>query len=309
MMRLKQTNSKDDGKSMNIEIDEGDYRELLSSQFIVVTRCAERVDRVFPEWLTTEFDNFGRYQPRDLNLPTAVIKRPEGSNGFVDDPPITNLGMMNSQIIGRNMKMNGMWPISAIYVSPSLRCIETAQAIIRGTGASEKEVEISIEPNLFDYLGWYEKLPSFLPSNILKAAGNQVNGKNKPSHELEKFVGKETFPEFYSRIDKAISEISRKPNRMMFVVHATVMDAIIKSLKQSDGKKIGEHNFHHLGSHYPFNSTFTLARKEEKWSYVHDPIPALSYLGTSNRVNSRFIERTTKPKRSGAHQSAELSKN
>lgn len=32
------------------------------------------------------------YIPNDLNLPSFVLKRPNGIDGYKDDPPITEMG-------------------------------------------------------------------------------------------------------------------------------------------------------------------------------------------------------------------------
>uniref|UniRef100_A0A914ZYG9 Uncharacterized protein n=1 Tax=Parascaris univalens TaxID=6257 RepID=A0A914ZYG9_PARUN len=59
---------------------------------IVIIRSAERVDRVFPEWLRENFTDAEEYIPNDLNLPSFVLKRPNGIDGYKDDPPITEMG-------------------------------------------------------------------------------------------------------------------------------------------------------------------------------------------------------------------------
>lgn len=136
-------------------------------------RNGERVDRVFPDWLQVNINDAGEYIPNDLNLPPFLYERPEGSSGYFNDAPLTEIGTATCQIIGRSLKFSPLWPITRIYCSPALRSVQSASEI--GKGLCES-IEICVEPALFDvsefsiktnfviffqYLGWYDTMPRY----------------------------------------------------------------------------------------------------------------------------------------------------
>jgi len=293
---------KSKGNKKEAKLRPPNLTQLLSKRCIVLTRTAERVDRAFPEWLTMGFNEGGEYKPYDSNLPAAVLKRPEGRNAYIDDSPLTELGIKNSQELGALLSSSGIWPVDTIYVSPSFRSIQTASSIVRG--AKDDSIKIRVEPALFDYMGWHEKIPQFLTPEFFAGVGQPIDLSYKPLKTVEQmqvFIKQESLEMFYNRIAKVVLRLSRAtddpaPKRILFVLHATCMDAAVKAFKNSSGEQVTESDFLHMGSYYPYSSTLTLAQDGDKWSYVHDPIPALPYRGITNHVNNRFIARTTLPR-------------
>ncbi|KAH7727946.1 ubiquitin associated and SH3 domain-containing protein B [Aphelenchoides avenae] len=271
---------------------------LAGKKLVMLVRNAERVDRVFPEWLTVNVDECGRYCPNDLNLPPRMFARPEGPNGYVDDTPITELGRLTGQMLGRSVRVGNTWPIHRIYCSPALRCVQTAAAIVQ---EGWEAANIFVEPALFDFLGWYKKFPSLLSVADLCRLGFPIATNYKPIlavDELKARVDQETIEALYARVAKSLDRLTNtnEAGRILIVTHATVIDAGIKALKGSKPSLVTQADLYHMGTHYPYCSNVALANNRQEWSHVHDPIPPFTYLGVSNRVNAKFVERTTKPR-------------
>ncbi|KAL1284378.1 Ubiquitin-associated and SH3 domain-containing protein [Trichinella pseudospiralis] len=58
---------------------------------VILLRNAERMDRIFPEWVDMAFNEQGKYRPYDLNQPLQI---PFRSGDYLDyryDSPITEL--------------------------------------------------------------------------------------------------------------------------------------------------------------------------------------------------------------------------
>uniref|UniRef100_A0A1I7ZY35 Protein UBASH3A-like protein n=1 Tax=Steinernema glaseri TaxID=37863 RepID=A0A1I7ZY35_9BILA len=274
------------------------FTSLQNRKVVILVRTAERVDRVFPEWIRNNFTDNGEYYPDDLNLPALMFKRPEGPRGYADDPPITEIGSLNAEMIGKSIRRNNVWPLAKIYCSPALRCVQTANSIVKGIG---RPIEICVEPALFDWGYWYKNMPWLLSIEEHFRCGSMVSNKYKPIttvNEIAKCVGSETIEDFYSRVRAAVERITMTPSadRILIVAHATVLDAAVKGLQRCSPRLIEEKDMLHIGTQYPYACSVTLAQSSTNWNFVHDVISEMSYLGISNRINAKFVNRTTKTK-------------
>lgn len=61
-------------------------------------------------------------------------------------------------------------PFDKVLVSPALRCIQTASAIVR---RFKSDVSLCVEPGLFDWMRWYDILPK-LVERVFKACWERV---------------------------------------------------------------------------------------------------------------------------------------
>ncbi|OUC45414.1 phosphoglycerate mutase family protein, partial [Trichinella nativa] len=121
-----------------------------TGRIIFLARHGEQMNNVFPNWVHETFSNFGLYKPTDLNMPLSLVPRQNGPVDFLDDPPLTEMGYVTSQMIGRGAKLSNV-RFDAIYCSPALRCIHSAHGILKAFPKSE--MQIRIEPGLFEYMG------------------------------------------------------------------------------------------------------------------------------------------------------------
>ncbi|OUC41671.1 hypothetical protein D917_10755, partial [Trichinella nativa] len=106
------------GPSMSKELEDELVQKMAMSKFqqlekvkltgrrVILIRNAERVDRIFPDWMNMAFDANGKYQPYDLNQPLSLPNRTGSFHQFRYDAPITELGCVVSMMIGRALKFN-----------------------------------------------------------------------------------------------------------------------------------------------------------------------------------------------------------
>lgn len=90
----------------------------------------------------------------DLNQPVKIVDR--FPDAYTRDLPLTQVGTVSSQLIGRGMLLKSAG-IHTVYSSPALRCIQTASSII-GNMNMKKIPKILVEPGLVEPLGFYWKV-------------------------------------------------------------------------------------------------------------------------------------------------------
>jgi ubiquitin-associated and SH3 domain-containing protein len=160
-------------------------------------RHGERIDLAFgPQWIEQAYDRNGKYRRINLNMPQDLPHR-GNKREFLGDSPLTEIGQFQAKLSGEALGMEG-YKIHYCYVSPALRCIQTAHQILSGkiklkinlfifnkinnffkirtAQGLEKIVKIRIEPSIFEFLGWYDKgLPTFLSTEALINFGYNID--------------------------------------------------------------------------------------------------------------------------------------
>uniref|UniRef100_A0A914YMP2 Uncharacterized protein n=1 Tax=Panagrolaimus superbus TaxID=310955 RepID=A0A914YMP2_9BILA len=129
--------------------------EMPSVRRIYLIRNGESCDRLCPEWRHKVFRDDGIYRCIDLNQPSKIIAR-SSPDLFRNDTPLTQIGSVSSQLLGRGMLMKSAG-VHTIYSSPAFRCIQTASAII-GNLNMKKTPKIFVEPSLIDPLSFYSQV-------------------------------------------------------------------------------------------------------------------------------------------------------
>ncbi len=170
-------------------------------QKLFVIRHGERVDSTFgSNWLDQVFDrSTGIYRRINLNLPKKMVTRKDFKD-FLFDPPLTELGLHQCQMIGEELAAQGI-KIDHVYSSPTLRCIQTADKILEGLQMRET-TPIRIEPCLFEFLKWYPVIPvkwPFLDFDELKENGFNIDKSYQPFYPIESLRKDEDELMFYTR--------------------------------------------------------------------------------------------------------------
>lgn len=85
------------------------------------------MDRIFPDWLQLCFSNHGSYFPYDMNQPLRLPSRPGGATEFHDDPPLTEMGILTSQMLGKGFAIKGMLQFSIHNLKPLMSNLRIIQ--------------------------------------------------------------------------------------------------------------------------------------------------------------------------------------
>ncbi|KAG8002268.1 Ubiquitin-associated and SH3 domain-containing protein B, partial [Nibea albiflora] len=97
---------------------------------LFVCRHGERMDVVFGKhWLSLCSDSKGRYVRSNLNMPSSLPLWGD-KRDYDMDAPITVFGSTQARLIGEAL-LESNTVIDFVYCSPSLRCVQTAQNILR----------------------------------------------------------------------------------------------------------------------------------------------------------------------------------
>ncbi|KAM6959103.1 ubiquitin-associated and SH3 domain-containing protein B-like [Aplochiton taeniatus] len=138
---------------------------------LFVCRHGERMDVVFGKnWVSLCSDNKGRYVRSNLNMPPCLPLWGAGQRDFNQDAPITVLGATQARLVGEAL-LDSNTMIDFLYCSPSLRCVQTAQNILRGM-QQDGRLKIRVEPGLFEWTKWVSgtALPAWIPPTELSGA-------------------------------------------------------------------------------------------------------------------------------------------
>jgi len=250
---------------------------------VFLMRNAERVDRIFPEWMSVAFVAGNKYRPYDMNLPLKLNPRAGFPESYRYDAPITELGAMTAQMIGRGFTANKL-PAATILSSPALRCVQTASNIVK---AMDNKLRMGIETALFDFPGWYEQVPIWMDDAEMNGIGIPVDGNYTPvetrdaihEHKSEAYI------DFQKRVAANINNLlerQKDTNNLVLVTHGTTMDAIARGLLGQEPVAMSAEQMNALGSMFPFCSLVVFEEQDGKWKMIDDAMPYITYLDFSN---------------------------
>ncbi|KAF5304891.1 hypothetical protein FQR65_LT00775 [Abscondita terminalis] len=254
-----------------------------SPQKLFIMRHGERVDFTFGTWIPYCFDDAGNYLRKDLNMPLQLPVRQLGPRGYMKDTPLTQMGIHQGLLTGEGLRLANV-EISHVYSSPSFRCIQTCDALLRGLGR-KNTLQIKLEPGLFEWLVWYpEALPNWLTSEELVAAGYNIDIGYKPIiTQNDLMETHETCEEFYMRssfVTKKILSAATCGN-ILIVAHACSLDVCSRDLIGCLPRASGEMT--KLLSKVPYCGLLTVSHNDEKWQLIETPCPPLTHTN-----NQRF---------------------
>ncbi|XP_013097696.2 ecdysteroid-phosphate phosphatase isoform X1 [Stomoxys calcitrans] len=199
---------------------------------VYVMRHGERVDFTFGTWIPYCFDEFNNYMRKDLNMPKILPKRNNIPDGWLNDSPLTNIGVYQASLVGEALN-DARVQIDHVFCSPAYRCIQTCISALEGLKLTGKH-KIKLEPGLFEWMAWYpEGVPDWLTKDELKAAHYNVDTEYQPFvtvNNLNESI-KETTEEFYTRnYDVLRKIIDSTSGNVLIVAHATTLDTCTRQL-------------------------------------------------------------------------------
>ncbi|SDX67539.1 histidine phosphatase family protein [Halobellus clavatus] len=163
-----------------------------------VVRHGERRDTVDPDW-------------------AEHAERPH-------DPPLTELGRWAAWRVGRRFAESGP-AFDAIYTSPFLRAVETADEICREIGA-----EAWLEPGLGEHRNaeWFDAEPEILSNQALTARFDPIRDDHEPSLHP-------TFPETHAEASARVGEtatriVEDEAGTVLLVGHGLTVGGVVEGL-------------------------------------------------------------------------------
>uniref|UniRef100_A0A665VGK9 Ubiquitin-associated and SH3 domain-containing protein B-like n=1 Tax=Echeneis naucrates TaxID=173247 RepID=A0A665VGK9_ECHNA len=206
-----------------------------SKRTLFVCRHGERMDVVFGKhWLSLCSDSKGRYVRSNLNMPPSLPLW-GGQRDYDMDTPLTVFGSTQARLIGEAL-LESNTAIDFVYCSPSLRCVQTAQNILKGLQQDGK-LKVRVEPGLFEWTKWVSgtSLPAWIPPTDLAAAHFSVDTMYRPLIPVSKLTVSESYENYMSRsyqVTKDIlSDCKNTGNNVLIVAHASSLEACTRQLQ------------------------------------------------------------------------------
>ncbi|KRZ15412.1 Protein UBASH3A -like protein [Trichinella zimbabwensis] len=279
-------------------VEEALEESPTTGRIIFLARHGEQMDNVFPNWVNESFTNFGLYKPTDLNMPLSLVPRQNGPTDFLDDPPLTEMGYVTSQMIGRGAKLSKVH-FDAIYSSPALRCIHSAHGILKAF--PKADVQIRIEPGLFEYMGLNrDSKLNFITGEEMSIQGYEIDLDYNPiisAESIREQYRNEGVEDFYQRICDVIESISQahdnSPCNILIIGHALTLDAGSRYLARKSGNFPTEDQINNINAYFPYSAIVAMEelKDEGKWQLMQSAMPSISSMDFSNRIDFNFFNR------------------
>ncbi|KAK7925537.1 hypothetical protein WMY93_007847 [Mugilogobius chulae] len=219
-----------------MQVSRATLQSCQSKRRLFVCRHGERMDVVFGKhWITQCFDSKGHYIRSNLNMPSSLPSRSGGHRDYDKDCPITVFGSTQARLVGEAL-LESSTVIDFVYSSPSLRCIQTAQHILKGLQQDGK-IKIRVEPGLFEWTKWVSGtcLPSWIPPSELAAANLSLDTTYRPHFPISKLTTSESYDTYISRsfqvTREILSECKNLGNTVLIVAHASSLEACTRQIQ------------------------------------------------------------------------------
>nr|XP_039248084.1 ubiquitin-associated and SH3 domain-containing protein B-like [Styela clava] len=253
-------------------------KDIQMARRIYVFRHAERVDITFGKgWIQLSFDDKGNYHRKNINMPQKIPKRPGGPKDFHRDTPLTEMGLHQAFLTGQALKQIGA-SVSNVYVSPSLRCIETAKGILKGMEL-ERRLPLRIELGLFEWMRWSPGgLPKFLDHSALLEYGINVDQAYKCKYLPQDMQQNEKCNEYFKRCHKLISSILKETSGDILICgHAGSLDGLSRELQGLSPRPMTD--FVGIVTKIPYCGSVVLEEISSAaiWELIEPPYPSLTH--------------------------------
>lgn len=249
----------------------------LANRKLFVMRHGERVDFTFGSWVPYCFDEEGKYNRKDLNMPKILPNR-NNHLSWKKDSPLTNIGYEQAKLVGDALKDSNI-QIDHAFCSPSFRCIQTCSGVLEGLGI-QYSTPIAIEPGLFEWMIWYpDGVPSWLKNNELQIAKFNIAVDYQPlitSDDLQNQCH-ETLEEFYQRNNDVTQKIlSQTEGNVLLVGHAASVDTCTRQLQGREFREITD--LTRIIQKVPYCSIVALECDNKKdWKFIDQPCHPITH--------------------------------
>ncbi|CAG0892093.1 unnamed protein product [Darwinula stevensoni] len=257
---------------------EADPSSVKGSRKLIIVRHGERMENTFDSWILDVFEDSGKYNRKDRNMPCLLPMREGGCGAYYRDGPLTQLGHLQARSLGEMMhKMDIL--VHHVYCSPSYRCIQTCDSILKGMGL--QSLMIKIEPGLFEYLaGYQDGMPTWFTPAQFHDLGFNIDLSYAPLVVASELYDKnETIEQFYIRnafiSEKVVKATETEGGNILFVAHAATLETCTRLLVGHAPRN----GFHCVSLQVPYCGVavaeeYTAESGEgKKWRVVEPPFP------------------------------------
>jgi broad specificity phosphatase PhoE len=172
----------------------------------------------------------------------ANVQRIYANNGC--SFPLTANGLQNAQTLARLLSFV---PIRAIYTSPLLRAMQTAEQICK-----LKKIEMQVAPELCEYnMGIYEGTSS-LPGTLGAVSDAETKKRWFEHNDFDaRSPGGESLTDMRCRfppfVKKAIENYGDKPGILLMITHGGILTAMLPFVFENlDSNFVQAHSIEHL---------------------------------------------------------------
>ncbi|KAK8753305.1 hypothetical protein OTU49_003800, partial [Cherax quadricarinatus] len=268
------------------EMEESLHKFLIDGpRKIIIARHGERVDFTFGDWTRLCFDETGKYQRSDLNMPETLPQRKGAPHSFYKDSPLTNIGLFQATLVGQALKANNT-EVHHVLCSPALRCVQTCASILKGMGIAEV-MPINIEPGLFEFLLYYkDEMPTWMTLEELTDAGFNINHNYDQITQEKELNTNESCNDFYHRnanvTQKVIKRTQLQGGTVLLVGHSATLETCTRELV--GGAPRTEHEMIAVIKEIPYCSVaFAAQDTKGSWSLQKPP-----FLPATHSANNQF---------------------
>lgn len=248
---------------------------------IVVMRCAETINEIFPDWATRSNLGENTYLPFDVNAPIELPRRSSMLKSYKIDPPITETGKIGSKMMARELCDRRVIP-TVIFCSPDFASVETAHLIKSYIG--ERCGKIQIEPELSTL---HKAAHVFFSPDNFKALGYGIDKKIPLPHVSDGV----SLSELASRIKRAFYELTGKVENALLIVDPLsmmIISSIYHPIKVRMEASVELERLRSLSS-FPALSNFTCFRAfgnagAKAYDLTNVCLRPLTFTGFSNEI-------------------------
>ncbi|KAI1717157.1 histidine phosphatase superfamily (branch 1) domain-containing protein [Ditylenchus destructor] len=241
--------------------------EMRGPKTVIVMRHGERVDDLFPKWIERSQVN-DLYEPLDSNMPVTLDPLTRPLNEYLEDTPLTQMGNVLAQLVGRGLYINGRRPDS-IYCSPALRCVKTAAIVANSAKASCK---LNIEAGLFENNNLYPHLhPKWVSRNEFLNAGFNVDMEYKSFYTQEQIWSRDEIASSYNqRMYATLDHIFKRestlnPNgTVLIAAHASTVD-VVSGFLSVPRRQLFDKDLFNVGDRVPYCCTAVFRQVDSFW--------------------------------------------